>query len=255
MIWIDDAYYGFDYNGVMYSNQRLSLRGADGQYHEYRAKKDGKLYQNEWYENQYYYGENGVVASGWQQIDGKSYFFDFDGRIETNRVINEDGQNYYCGADGVAAQLQDNGWTEVDGKYFYANGNGLAKDCVMQINGQYYGFDENGMMYADRQFLIRKRENNTYTYSYYLAGADGVLYTNCWYSERNGGEIWLYYYGEDGQKYEGMRTIDGVQYYFDYHLIVNQVVAVNGINYYCNLSGKMTAMSNNSWYQGDDSAW
>ena len=255
VIWIDDAYYGFDYNGVMYSNQRLSLRGADGQYHEYRAKKDGKLYQNEWYENQYYYGENGVVASGWQQIDGKSYFFDFDGRIETNRVINEDGQNYYCGADGVAAQLQDNGWTEVDGKYFYANGNGLAKDCVMQINGQYYGFDENGMMYADRQFLIRKRENNTYTYSYYLAGADGVLYTNCWYSERNGGEIWLYYYGEDGQKYEGMRTIDGVQYYFDYHLIVNQVVAVNGINYYCNLSGKMTAMSNNSWYQGDDSAW
>lgn len=101
VIWIDDAYYGFDYNGVMYSNQRLSLRGADGQYHEYRAKKDGKLYQNEWYENQYYYGENGVVASGWQQIDGKSYFFDFDGRIETNRVINEDGQNYYCGADGV----------------------------------------------------------------------------------------------------------------------------------------------------------
>ena len=61
---IDDSYYGFDWNGVMYVDTDFWLFDEEAETDKwYRAKADGSLYVNEWYSldewHTYYYGADG----------------------------------------------------------------------------------------------------------------------------------------------------------------------------------------------------
>lgn len=38
------------------------------------------------------------------------------------------------------------------GNYTYVQNGQIVKNCIMQIDGAYYGFDENGIMYAGKSF-------------------------------------------------------------------------------------------------------
>ena len=253
---IDSSYYGFDGYGVLYVNQEFSFYDYETRTtNRYKAKADGSLYVNEWYQDStltYYYGEAGKLCTGLQTINGKQYCFYSSGILCCNNVVKlGDGTCYYGNSEGIATEIADNSWMQCGEKWYYVKNGNLLKNCVEKINDHYYGFDENGVMYANVAF--GQRNLFTGSYGYYRASADGSLYTNAWYSDYNNS----YYYGEDAKRSTGLQTIDGIQYLFDASgtLAVSRMVVLANVNYYCDTNGAAHEMPNNQWYKGDDGNW
>ena len=229
---IDSSYYGFDGYGVLYVNKEFSFYDYETRTtNRYKAKADGSLYVNEWYQDStltYYYGEAGKLCTGLQTINGKQYCFYSSGILCCNNVVKlGDGTCYYGNSEGIATEIADNSWMQCGEKWYYVKNGNLLKNCVEKINDHYYGFDENGVMYANVAF--GQRNLFTGSYGYYRASADGSLYTNAWYSDYNNS----YYYGEDAKRSTGLQTIDGIQYLFDASgtLAVSRMVVLANVNY------------------------
>ena len=99
VISIDDAYYGFDSNGKMYANTYFSFWDSELRREIwYRAKKDGSLYVNEWYEDRggkYYYVEDGKASTGFAEINGKKYYFYTKIYLTSLRNAHPSGAGYF----------------------------------------------------------------------------------------------------------------------------------------------------------------
>ena len=252
---IGDFYYGFGYDGVRYTDASFDFRDSESQrWIYYRAKSDGTLYVNEWYTSKYgdvyYYGEGGKAYSGLHEIDGIQYYFNDSGEVYKNRgITTEDGEIYYCDSNGKAIKIEANGWFEVDGKYLYIKDGKFLTNSVAEINGAYYGFDDNGIMYTNTTFSIWDYENNVN--NYYRAKKDGSLYVNEWFESY----ATKYYYSEGGRAYSGLKTVDGKQYYF-YHsgeVAKNYCASVDGKNIYCDNYGTVYELNDDGWNKiGDD---
>lgn len=164
--WAEDEYY-VDSNGIMASNKWVWTRPSDGY--------DSQEY---WF----YFGNSGkMVKDGWKKIDGKSYLFDSDGKMQTGWSEDE---LYYLGEDGAMKigwryieppmydfDDEDDWYDEYDGEYstdgkywFYFAANG-KKYCpqtgndsgddyrIARIDGNYYCFDEYGIMQTGWVYL------------------------------------------------------------------------------------------------------
>ena len=252
---IGNSYYGFNYDGIMYSDCEFNFFNAETQKSDYyRAKEDGSLYVNEWYGDsiKYYYGADAKAYTGLQTVDGKQYYFNQDGRVGVNCAFSEDGKNYYCDEDGALSELPNNQWTKVGigeySTYVYVRDGELLKNCVAKINGVYYGFGADGYMGRDTDFFFWNEE--TQSKDYYHASADGSLYTNRWGANC--------YYGPDAKCYKGIQTIDGIQYGFtEYGSIVkSNFITADGSMYYCDVEGRVVdKLSDNQWYCTEDGYW
>ena len=255
VIKIGDNYYGFDYSGNLYTDTGFNIWDENGNSGGYQAKADGRLYVNEWYNQlstigyrKYYYGEDGKLVHGFKTIDGKLYYFDIVGMLAFDIAFSVDGKNYYSFEDGTVIELSNDGWNKVGEDYLYVKDGQFLKNCVVQIDGAYYGFSDRGLMYSNTTFYVWD-ENYHY---YYWASPSGALYTNTW-----GGDTYVNYYGADAQKCTGVQMIDGVQYAFDGYgnLVVSDIFTSDGVNYYCDAEGRMTEMPNNQWYKGGNGKW
>ncbi len=250
---IGDAYYGFNYNGIMYADCQFSIWDSESQCSiYYRAKEDGSLYVNEWYTSNgdvYYYGEGGKPYFGLHEINGIQYYFSDSGMLYKNRgITTEEGELYYCDSNGNATKIEADGWFEADGKYLYVKDGKFLTDSVVQINGVYYGFDYDGIMYTNTSFSIWDYENNVN--NYYRAKQDGSLYVNEWFESY----ATKYYYSEGGKAYSGLKTVDGKQYYF-YHsgeVAKNYCASVDGKNIYCDNYGTVYELNDDGWNKIDD---
>ena len=256
VVKIDDNYYCFDNTGALYSNTQISLWNDEmGKMEFYRAKTDGSLYVNEWYEtvsNKYYYGEGGKAANGFQTIEGKQYYFGENGSVYVDVAFSVNGKNYYCYKDGSIIELDKEGWNKVGADYLYIQDGQVLKDCVVQINGAYYGFSDKGIMYRNCTFSNWDKDTNQN--EYYWASSSGALYTNTWGGDYNN----TYYYGADAKSCRGIQTIDGIRYIFknnDANLILSEATTLNDVNYYCNAEGEVIELPNNQWYKGDNGSW
>mgnify|MGYP000201813007 CR=1 FL=1 len=211
---IGSTWYGFNDDGQMYEREEFQIWDSkEGQYYHYRAKKGGALYCSTWYEedgNRYYYGENGAGYEGYQTIDGKLYFFE-RGRVYLDQIIDEerDGKRYIADETGALAEAKKNAWTKAGNYYYYLKDDSFLTNCVAKIGNVWYGFDWDGRMMDDTTFNIWDNESGEE--SYYHAKKGGELLTG-WYQEDNE----RYYYGSDGKGYEGLQSVDGKQYYFQY---------------------------------------
>ena len=110
----DYNYYVTDSNGAFIKDNwvRTDLEW-------YYAGKDGKLYRNQWAKD-YYFMDDGSMAVGAAEIDGKTYVFDENGKKE-GIVGEKDGWqlydgNWYYTKDGEAYD----GW--LDGTYYISDG-------------------------------------------------------------------------------------------------------------------------------------
>ena len=153
VIEIDGLYYGFGWNGVMYVNQGFSISNYETHTSTYyRAKSDGSLYVNEWFDD-YHYGENGIASSGVQEIDGKLYVFEESGHMYTYEAVTvEGGDCYYCDGDGIATKMQNNEWFQTSIGYLYVKDGVVLKNCVEKIGDNWYGFMFDGRRYTDEEF-------------------------------------------------------------------------------------------------------
>ena len=121
----------------------------------------------------YYFGSKGKkVVDGSQKINGKTYFFDTDGKMEYG-WYEKDGSVYYLGGEDDGAR-SDNKWLwlekpdssddedneaatalgcddddacDDEGWYWFGSGGKLARDVnKKKINGRYYYINEHGQM-------------------------------------------------------------------------------------------------------------
>ena len=270
----DGKYYGFDKNGKMYKDTAfLIVRDDDGGV-RYHAHEDGHLYANEWAQegdDWYYYFDGGIPHYGFYLINGNYYLFDWRGKMRTNTTYTDysTGNVYEIGDDGVARLqvLDEDGWVEKDGRYYYAENGSYVKNTVKKIGGVYYGFNTDGRMFDDEAFGIEHRgynEDGVYDFvvDRYRAKKGGALYTNTWYEEKAGYDeeesysFWCYY-GDDAKRVRGWKQFGGKWYYFNWDgEMVTGLQEIDGTLYSFKDSGEMTTgwvENDGSWYYIENS--
>lgn len=187
----------------------------------------------------YYFDENGILQTGWldvdgkrlyalpsgelarglQQIDGETYYFTADHAMRTG-FFSANGVYYFfdreTGAardDGFVTENGDTwyatddgtlctGWQDIDGRRYHFNAIGHLQTGYQEIDGRLYHFSEDGVLQTGFHTV------------------DGVL---CWFGEdgaiRPGYQT---YEGADrlfdgqGRILDGWQTIAGTQYYYDF---------------------------------------
>ncbi|MBP3270836.1 MAG: cell wall-binding protein [Ruminococcus sp.] len=193
---------------------------------------------------QYYFFESGEKkgqkASGFTDIDGKTYYFATDGHMVTG-LINIDGADYDFQQSGVMFK----GWTKDEsGKYFmYADettgifAKGFVKidneyyyfdqDCHMlkgwqNIGGESYHFDDQGVMtrgwFEDNGEKYYFHENGICAKGfvkkdleyYYLDDNKKLVYG--WFTDDDGNRC---YADTDGKVHQGFLNLNGSIYFFD----------------------------------------
>ncbi|MBO4702032.1 MAG: hypothetical protein J5625_05135 [Lachnospiraceae bacterium] len=207
-------YYFWTYNGKVLCDDTYS---SDG--YSYRAKADCSLYVNEWYISdwgtEYYYGAEGKASTSdfVQTIDGKLYLFNGYGSLNVNGSATINGVTYISDENGIATKAPTNGWCQFGKNWYYIENGSVVTNQIKKIGGFYYAFDYSGHMYADVIFSMSRYDGNGSYLGYfqYYADADGHLYVNKWRLD-NGN--W-YYYGADGAKVKGWKTIAGTKYFFN----------------------------------------
>lgn len=173
-------------------------------------------------------GKSGAKANGWYKVNGNwryrvdgkdvvglidigsdTYFFDYEGNMMRGTVVGVNDERYVVQNSGKVKQT--NGWYAFnDYDYTYVR-NGRAVDGLQTIGGKQYYFSYGYLNYGS----TLSEDAKTF---YEIDNATGVVkkvYTAAgtkWVKISNGD----YLYSENGRFAEGIRTISGKTYAFDY---------------------------------------
>ena len=222
----------------MYSDEVFEMgmdRNGEWSYNTYYAARDGSLKQNTWVKKTgiwYYFGADGAGYEGIQTIKGENYYFK-SGKMIEGTFKNVDGTLYLIQKDGTLNKVKNNTWTKAWGDWYYAADGEILKDCVKKIGNAYYGFDDYGRMYEDKMFDLMEwieegEHRGEEIHHVYFAKADGTLLTANWLKKA---DEW-YYFGENGEGFEGIQTIRGIKYYFEAaKMQTGGTVEADGITY------------------------
>ena len=227
-------------------------------------------------DGRYYLDASGEIVTGWQEIDGNTYYFhDEDGTLFTGLcpidlvfyyfdeqgimqtgwidghyytpegpmavgLTEIDGQLYYFQPDGYPAA----GWQDVDGKRCYFGSNGEALTGWQEIDGSRYYLGEDSSLHTGWLELDG---------SFYYLSEDGTMATGwvqteqgLFYLTEDGSAAsgWVEvegircYIGEQGRCAEGWQEIDGKRYYFNSDGSVHTGwLELDGSKYYLNEDG------------------
>lgn len=201
--------------------------------------------------------------TGWQQIDGKQYYFDAESHQPVTGEQTIDGITYLFDFTGALKT----GWRTVDGKrMYYDPKNGQPQIGWVTANGKRYYTDNSGKQTGEIQidgirYLLDSQTGeqltgfctfSDHTTSYYDDNGDPV---NGWVDAKHGR-----YYFSDYVMQTGWQTIDGKRYYFNtsgrmqtgwqtidngkYHFSASGVMQtglqmIDGKKYYFNTAGIM----------------
>lgn len=152
----DGSWYYLDEDGIPAKNQHID---------EFYVDETGRMVKNQWIladsEEEYdspdspvsgswnYFGKDGkIVVSKWMTLDGKTYYFDEDGIMQTG-ILELDGETYYLGTEEDGARKT--GWilledmtNDTDDEdiwcYFDENGKLVVNQLDRKIGGEYYTF-------------------------------------------------------------------------------------------------------------------
>ena len=171
------------------------------------------------------FGPDGVVITGFQEIDGDYYYFSDSERLGKRGlmltetwVTLEDGRQVYFGKNG---QMQTKKWI---GKYYVGADGGRLKDTVTPdgylVNGKgkkkkklsngWFKYKGNYYFYKAKKKKLLKDKLFKYKNKWYYVDANGVRQ----YGWQSIG-AYTYYFKDSGAAATGDVTIDGVSYTFD----------------------------------------
>lgn len=266
---IQNKWYYFDDDGWMYRNTTAIINGK-----AYCFDKTGAMidkvgwisferihyfyekgeYVNrkvtEWY---YVKNTNGELATGWELIKGKWYYFHDNGWMYSNELVYEYDENaqksVYYAVDYNGAMIT-NGWFEnkydsFDGEkyvtvtewyYLGENGKAVTNDWRF-IKNVWYHFNYSGEMDTDE--IIHEYNDETGNYICYAVNSSGAMMVNSWFEEKysDGTSNW-YYFGGNGKAVTGWQNIGSHTFYFDtgYRMVTGEQY-IDGEMYYFDDNG------------------
>lgn len=201
--YIDKNWYYFDLDTKEMTGAGLygsALKQIDGKY--YIFNYDGKMITG-WthYGNRYARSDGSIVEDGWIQINGSWYYFK-DTLKQSGAIVDSANNKYVLNKAGNQYQLvtQKNGWVGFKNEWFYLENGDFIRGNVKIINGQTYGFDANGFMLKNTEYL-----------AYYFDN-DGHAFKNQWLEVRP--KTWRYYDENGVFVSNGWKTIGNAKYYF-----------------------------------------
>ncbi len=98
--------------------------------------------------------------TGWQKINGESYYFHTDGRMLTGWLNDSAGNRYYM---STVSGRMIRGWREIDQHWYFFNSSGyMVKGWLKENNSYYYLDPSSGVMASDCSKVI---SNVTYTFT------------------------------------------------------------------------------------------
>lgn len=222
---LDGVTYCFDDSGAMLTGWQ-ELDGETYYFGDDGHMLIGWLEQNG---NRHYFGGNGTLVKGWLWLEEGRYYLR-DGVMVSGWQNVEDTQRYFHD-DGTLAL----GFTEIDGDTFYFDSEGILSTGMVNIDGLFYDFQDSGIMFTGWQ------ETGEGQRFFAADGAMAVGWTEVdgerFYFNENGllqQAGWLavgeyrYYIHEDGTYAVGPTVIDGKTHYFSPKGI--EVILVNGAN-------------------------
>lgn len=133
---------------------KFKVKNPVGTWDKDKFKKyDNSYVTNDFVEskaNLYYFGEDGVKVTGWQQINNKTYYFNKKGIMQKNTWKKQGEDRYYLGKNGAALV----GWQDVKKKKYYFEGDGRMATGEVKIGLAHYTFDEKGQVVSKKEMDI-----------------------------------------------------------------------------------------------------
>ena len=162
-------------------------------------EKSREIKKESWQKEQgsWRFYENNQPVLDWKQIDNKWYYFNKEGVMISNIIIDD----YLIQDNGALAK---NTWVKISDKWYYATASGkIFRNKWEKIAGIWYYFDKEGIMVTNTlvgDYLIQNSgalaENTWVKISdkWYYATASGKISRNKWEKIKG---IW-YYFDTDG---------------------------------------------------------
>ncbi|MCD8150501.1 MAG: NlpC/P60 family protein, partial [Clostridiales bacterium] len=165
-----------------------------------------------------------TAVTGFQTIDGKTYYFSPTNGFMRTGSVNIDDVSYYFDLDtgelATGFMTRQNGHT-----YYYTNGQATLTG-LQDIDGVLYYFSSSGYLLSGRQ--------QSGDYYYMFDAVSGQAVTGWWtYITSSGTAYRSYFDPETCQAVTGLQTIDGETYYFSasgYMQVLSRTV--DGTKYY-----------------------
>ena len=93
-------------------------------------------------QGRYYLDENGIPITGFETIEGGTYYFDPDTRLMARGLVESEGSRYFFGEDGLMAT----GWQQIGSDRFFFDDNGAMHTGWLTEDEYSYYFREDGTM-------------------------------------------------------------------------------------------------------------
>ena len=239
----DGDKYFFNGKGHLQQNKWIQDFNAEGTLKSLFMDKDGKLQTSKWLllDNHWYY----VDARGYRMeselaiINGKTYYFDDKGIMQTgSRVVN--GVSLYFDSTGaLSGELKPLSWNKIGNKWYYLDENKNMTIGFKEIDGKMYYFNESGEMGTNWQYTLQK---------WYYFGDSGEMKYG-WLKDAG---KWYYLEPKTGEMAIGVKKIDGIEYRFnDGGVMATGWETSKGKWYYYTSSGELKKgwlKYNNEWY-------
>ena len=121
-----------------------------------------------------YFGEDGVMKTGWLTVNGKKYYLDPDTGFRLIGLQEVDGKTYYFVEKNNASYAWCAGWKNFDGNYRYFDKDGVMLTGWQTIDGKEYylskttGLRKTGFVKVDGEYLYVKGGRKTKTTGFVL---------------------------------------------------------------------------------------
>ncbi len=218
---VTGSYKAEDGNDYYFLPNGIQMRDAiyqDAQGNSYYYGRTGILYKGDnWYPfvdpnnaNKTvfrYFDANNVMAIGYRNMYGQTYYFDENGFQAKGQLLTDDKGTHYFDEDNGA--MAKNKFVNVGDDWYYMDGNGNAVKGQYPVNNQILYFNPDTGVQVKGQFITDDQGRT----SYYDANS-GALKSNGFFTPN--GNDW--YYAENGYVYKGFKQVAENQdqwYYFD----------------------------------------
>ncbi|MGT2929821.1 glycoside hydrolase family 70 protein [Streptococcus dentasini] len=208
---VTDRYFNVDKDKLFLPNALLGKSVAagiryDGKGYIYNSSTTGEQVKGSFINeggNLYYFGKDGYMVYGAQNINGGNYFFLENGvALRNSTYTDAEGNTYYFGNDG---KRYENGYQQFGNGWRYFK-NGVMAIGLTTVDGNIQYFEKDGMQVKGQIIVARDGKVR------YFDEHSGNALMNTFISDKSG--HW-YYLGKDGAAVTGAQTIGKQHLYFE----------------------------------------